>query len=139
MTAFPSLVIGTVKSQTYPCREGEIIYCGLVHLTKPDEKSVKCWDHPATLQECLNSAKGFDPALITLLEKGTDIKVYNQIFRPSVPSFAKGKAVLLGDSTHFMLQVHGQGTSASIEYTAALGVLPNGVISPGMKARLGLF
>jgi salicylate hydroxylase len=125
--------------QTYPCRGGEMMYCGLVHLTNPDEKNIEGWDHPASLEDCLDSAKGFDPALIALLEKGMDIKVYNQMFRPSIALFVKGRAVLIGDSAHFMLPVHGQGASVSIEDAAALGVLLHRATSPETKARLRLF
>ena len=125
--------------QSYPCRGGELMYCGLVHLTKPDEKNIEGWDYPATLEDCLSSAAGFDPALIALLEKGTDIKVYNQMFRASIPSFVKGKAVLVGDSAHFMLPVHGQGASVSIEDAAALGVLLEGISPAELEGRLALF
>jgi salicylate hydroxylase len=127
--------------QTYPCRSGTTMYCGLVHLTKPDEKNIEGWNHPATVADCLSSAKDFDPALLALLQKGTDIKVYNQCFRPSIPSFVQGKAVLIGDAAHFMLPVHGQGASVSIEDAAALGVLLRGM--QGKRAevekRLSLF
>ena len=130
--------------QTYPCRGGETMYCGLVHLTKPDEKNIEGWNHPATVADCLSSAKDFHPSLTALLEKGSDIKVYNQCFRPSIPSFVQGKAVLIGDSAHFMLPVHGQGASVSIEDAAALGVLCEGVVAESAAAmvveeRLGLF
>ena len=131
--------------QTYPCRGGETMYCGLVHLTKPDEKNIQGWNHPATVADCLNSAKGFHPSLIALLEKGADIKVYNQCFRPSIPSFVQGKAVLIGDSAHFMLPVHGQGASVSIEDAAALGVFLEGAVAENtataavVEERLGLF
>lgn len=129
--------------QTYPCRSGEVMYCGLVHLTKPNEKEISGWNHPATLEDCLDSAKGFDPALIALLEKvketGTDIKVYNQCFRPSLSSFVNGKAALIGDAAHFMLPVHGQGASVSIEDAAALGVLLQGASTSKTEERLALF
>lgn len=128
--------------QTYPCRSGTLMYCGLVHLTKTDEKNIEGWNHPATVADCLSSAKDFDPALISLLRKGTDIKVYNQCFRPSIPTFIHGKAVLIGDAAHFMLPVHGQGASVSIEDAAALGVmLQQGSSGDGVdvEKRLGLF
>jgi salicylate hydroxylase len=123
--------------QTYPCRSGSLMYCGLVHLTKPDEKNIEGWNHPATVADCLSSAKDFDPALITLLQKGTDIKVYNQCFRPSIPSFVQGRTVLIGDAAHFMLPVHGQGASVSIEDAAALGVLLGG--ASDAEKQLALF
>ena len=125
--------------QTYPCRGRELMYCGLAHLTKPNEKNIEGWNSPASREDCLNSAAGFHPTLIALLEKGTDIKVYNQMFRPSIPLFVKGRAVLLGDSAHFMLPVHGQGASVSIEDAAGLGVLLEGVSAAELEERLRLF
>jgi salicylate hydroxylase len=116
-----------------------VMYWGLVHLTKPEEKNIEGWDHPASLEDCLNFAKGFDPALVALLEKGTDIRVYNQMFRPSIASFVKGRSVLIGDSAHFMLPVHGQGASVSIEDAAALGVLLYRCTFPELNRRLKLF
>jgi hypothetical protein len=78
--------------QTYPYRGEEVMYCGLLHLTKPNERNIEGWDHPASLEDCLNSAEGFDPALVALLGKGTGIKVHNQMFTPLIASFVKGRA-----------------------------------------------
>ena len=125
---------------TYPCRGGELLYCALVHPTKPKEKGLEGWDSPAEYQDVVSDAAGFHPSVQTICKDATDVKVYTQMWRDPLDHFTKGRAVLVGDAGHLMLPTHGQGASMAIEEAMALEVLfPTKLSSEGVKSRLENF
>lgn len=125
---------------TYPCRGGSLIYCALLHPTKEKERELEGWSTPAEYQDVLSDAQGFHPAVKAICEDATDVKVYNQMYRNPLPTFVKGKTVLMGDAGHLMLPTHGQGASMAMEDAAALEVLFSKVPSVAeVESRLKLF
>ena len=123
----------------YPCRRGELLYCALLHPTKPKEKELEGWSTPAEYQDVLSDLDGFHPSIKTICEGATDVKVYNQMYRNPLPTFAKGKAVLIGDAAHLMMPTHGQGASMAMEDAAALEALFVGATPSAVASRLDLF
>jgi salicylate hydroxylase len=124
---------------TYPCRRGELLYCALLHPTKPKEKDLESWSNPAEYQDVIADAQGFHPSVKAICEGAADVKVYNQMYRNPIETFVKGRAVLVGDAAHLMLPTHGQGASSAIEDAMALEVLLSGVASERVVERLQLF
>jgi salicylate hydroxylase len=114
---------------TYPCRGGSLLYCALLHPTKPKEKELEGWSTPADYQDVIADSQGFHPAVKAICEGADDVRVYNQMYRNPLPTFVNGKAVLIGDAGHLMLPTHGQGASMAMEDAAALGVLLESVSS----------
>lgn len=114
---------------TYPCRGGELLYCALLHPTKPKERELEGWSNPAEYQDVISDAGGFHPAVKAICEGATDVKVYNQMYRNPLPTFVKGKTVLIGDAAHLMLPTHGQGAAMAMEDALALEVLFSNIFS----------
>ena len=85
---------------TYPCRANTLLYCALVHPTKPKEKGLEGWDSPADYSDVISDAQGFHPAVQAICENATDVKVYTQMWRDPLPNFSNGRAVLIGDAAH---------------------------------------
>jgi len=123
---------------TYPCRGGQLLYVALLHPTKPNEKSAiqaheargEAWNAPADVQDVLSSAEGFHPAIRTICEDASDVKVYTNMWRDPIETFTSARAVLIGDCGHLMLQTHGQGACMALEDAMALEVLFDGVDNP---------
>ena len=125
---------------TYPCRGSSLLYCALVHPTKPKEKELEGWDSPADYQDVISDAQGFHPAVQAICEGAKDVKVYTQMWRDPLPNFSKGRAVLTGDAAHLMFPTHGQGASQAIEDAAALEILFPASTSPAdVPDRLAMF
>lgn len=125
---------------TYPVRNGELLYSALVHPTKPKEKGLKGWDSPADAQDVIADAQGFHPDVQAICKDATDVKVYTQMWRDPLERLARGRAVLVGDAGHLMLPTHGQGAAMAIEDAMALEVLFEGVTSEGeVASRLKTF
>lgn len=125
---------------TYPCRNAELLYCALVHPTKPKEKGIEGWDSPADYKDVIADAQGFHPSVTAICENATDVKVYTQMWRDPIERFSKGKAILIGDAGHLMLPTHGQGASMALEDAMALEVLFKSITSANDGgSRVALF
>lgn len=117
---------------TYPCRNGELLYAALVHPTKPKEKGLEGWDSPAEYSDVLADAQGFHPDVQAICEGASDVKVYTQMWRDPIERFTNGKAIIIGDAAHLCLPTHGQGASMALEDAVAMEVLFRGI--DGQKA-----
>ncbi|QSZ29965.1 hypothetical protein DSL72_004483 [Monilinia vaccinii-corymbosi] len=107
----------------YPCRENKILN---VAFTCPDREELKAtegWHNTVPNEIFLDELKGFHPSLRHLLAKGKDVRLWKLLSRAPLPTWHRGKLVIIGDAAHPMLPFQGQGGAQAIEDGCALGIL----------------
>lgn len=115
---------------TYPNRGGSVLYCGLLHPTKPSEKELDGWTSSANPEDIISAVGEFHPTIQAICRDASDVKVYNSMFRAPIEFCGKDKAILIGDAAHLMLPTHAQGACMALEDAAALEVLFANVSDP---------
>jgi salicylate hydroxylase len=130
---------------TYTCRSGKILNNAVVHNTSVDAGTEQdAWHSPASTEQVLAMLKNFHPAArkIVTMANEDGIKVHQLFKRPPLASFARGRAVVVGDAAHVMMPTHAAGGAMAIESAATLEVLftgVNGADGKEMEERLRLF
>jgi salicylate hydroxylase len=127
-------VLGNRRMVWYPCRNGTLQNCAMIHADERYSTSVEDWNAEASKEDLLNTYKAFHPALVELCNQADDIRLWPLLFRRPNATWTKGKAILIGDAAHPMLPHQGQGGAQGLEDGAALGVLlshiPAGASAP---------
>ena len=108
----------------YPVRSGQLLnYVGFVPTRN---KTIESWSAIGDLDELAASFDGWDPRVSQLLEIVETCFWWGLYDRRPLPSWTKGRLVLLGDAAHAMLPHLGQGANQAIEDGVALAVLLEG-------------
>ena len=123
--AVTSMVVGNDKRVIMgPGRGGELF--GIVALV-PDEmmheeSSSDSWVKPGSKQEVQEAFKDFAPWLSAIFDRAPadQIGLWQLRDLDPLPTWVRGRAVLIGDAAHAMLPTQGQGASQSIEDAEAL-------------------
>ncbi|KAM3419820.1 hypothetical protein BST61_g3151 [Cercospora zeina] len=105
----------------YPAENGKIFAINGTHPAHND--SAAEWNKPADIAEIQAKFQDFDPALQGVLAKAQDCcKSWALAEVPRLPRWTSksGKAVLIGDAAHGMLQFLAQGAAMATEDAAAL-------------------
>lgn len=120
---------------TYGCRSSTMVYCGVMHLSKPNEKDLDGWTSLATVEDLMSVVEDFHPAVQAICRGANDLKVYTSMWRDPIKTFSKGKAVFVGDACHLMTANHAQGACQALEDAMALEVLFTNVSKPDEVQR----
>lgn len=128
----------------YPVRDNTETNYGMYSRTTSNEQITeqvarfKC-DRDSLRREL----EGFHPDIEKLADKTSEIlPVWKLAERPPLPTWYKGRLVVLGDASHPMLPNQGQGAGMCIEDAGALGVLfseMEGKSEANVMQRLRLF
>lgn len=105
-----------------PGRGGEML--GLVGMV-PDGKmnedsSTKSWTSEGSVEELSKMYEDFPVWLGKIFEQAPDIALWQLRDIDPLPTWIKGRAIIIGDAAHAMLPTQGQGASQSIEDAEAL-------------------
>ncbi|KAL0466021.1 hypothetical protein QR685DRAFT_575644 [Neurospora intermedia] len=125
---------------SYPCRGGEVWNCvGMFHDDELEGATKEDWQTPVDKSHLLQSFADFHPSLQAVLNKASEVKRWPLLYRGPVPTWTKGKMVIIGDAAHPMLPHQGQGGAQGIEDGIALGISLSGATSEDIQERLAIF
>ncbi|CUS15817.1 unnamed protein product [Tuber aestivum] len=126
----------------YPCRYNLLLNFVCCHLDTKNYSQEEDWGQDANKAEMLDMFRDFCPPMIALLSKApaNEIKRWQLLDLPALPTWVKGNVALMGDAAHPFLPYHGQGGAQAIEDGVALAaVLPLGTKKEDVADRLKLY
>ncbi|KAI9642163.1 hypothetical protein NHQ30_008965 [Ciborinia camelliae] len=107
----------------YPCREYVLFSHLLLQAARAERFTIPGWNITVPKETFINELDDFHPALRTLLAKAKDVRLWKLLFRAPLPTWHRGKLVIIGDAAHPMLPYQGQAGAQAIEDGCALGTL----------------
>ncbi|SPO06393.1 related to salicylate 1-monooxygenase [Cephalotrichum gorgonifer] len=126
----------------YPCCNNTMMNFVAIHPSELSGHKGEGWDIDGSKEILFEIFKDFGPAVRALLELAdrTELKLWTLLDMAELPSWVKGKLVLVGDAAHPFLPYQGQGGSIAIEDVASLCVLlRKGVTKKEIPERLALY
>ncbi|KAL2811461.1 putative salicylate hydroxylase [Aspergillus granulosus] len=127
----------------YPCADNTVQnFVGIHADLGKDGLEKEDWDRDATVDDLLAQYYDFHPTIIAILKKATSVKRWPLLYRDPIPTWTRGRLVLIGDAAHPMLPHQGQAGAQAIEDAGALSEVFKGRAKPTSKeieSRLALF
>ncbi|KAM3067751.1 hypothetical protein ACMFMG_011487 [Clarireedia jacksonii] len=120
---FGNFIMGKTRVVWYPCRGNEILNMVLMCPDIENLNSTEGWNIPVDKSVFLNETRGFHHSLRALFNKAPDVKLWKLLFRAPLPTWHKGRLVVIGDAAHPMLPYQGQAGAQAIEDGCVLGLL----------------
>jgi salicylate hydroxylase len=106
---------------SYPLRGGQLM--NLIGLVQSGTWEEEGWTTPATKEEFARAFEGFEPDLLTLIDRIPEGEVFKWGLRDREPlqHWTVGRVTMLGDAAHPMTPFLGQGACMAIEDGLILG------------------
>ncbi|GAA6018942.1 hypothetical protein JCM10207_009208 [Rhodosporidiobolus poonsookiae] len=138
-TGFCTFMAADRRLVAYPCRGAQ--YLNIVAIVPDSEakESKEAWHVSGDMGELLASFSEFCDDAKEILRRATTCALWQLREQDPLPTWTKGKVILIGDAAHAMLPHQGQGGGQAVEDAEALTVvLPPGTSPADVPARLEL-
>lgn len=89
--------------------------------------------------QALEAFKGWHPAVTEMIAAVPHHRLWGLFVVRPLPSWRRGRAVLLGDAAHAMVPHHGQGANTTVEDAITLAELLAGAAADGLDATLAQY
>ncbi|KAL8288154.1 hypothetical protein RB597_000310 [Gaeumannomyces tritici] len=125
---------------SYTCRNHEVYnFVALFHRDDVSSQQKEDWHAAVSRDQVVQTFSDFHPSLLKLFAKATEFKQWPLLYRAPLPTWSKGRMLLVGDAAHPMLPFQGQGGAQAIEDGVALGIAMVGAAPESVGARLAVF
>ncbi|MGB3485791.1 MAG: FAD-dependent monooxygenase [Mycobacterium sp.] len=124
----------------FPIEPGGKSLTFLAAVEEPTEWTPNVWRVPAAPEEALAAYEDWHPAVTEMIRAAAPVERWALFRMEPLPTWSRGRVVLIGDAAHTMLPHHGQGANLSIEDAYVLSSLlaAGGSIEKQLTAYEGL-
>ncbi|KAF7561127.1 hypothetical protein G7046_g3003 [Stylonectria norvegica] len=125
----------------YPCRDNTMHNFVVIYYDDDLKDGVKeDWQHSVDVSEVLEKFSDFNPRLLKVVSKATEVRKWPLLYRPPVSTWHKGRMALAGDAAHPMLPHQAQAGAQGLEDGLVLGIVLQGANTPeDIEERLKLY
>ncbi|KAF5856555.1 hypothetical protein ETB97_007206 [Aspergillus alliaceus] len=121
----------------YALRNYEYMNFACVFPTLQDKGDVLgSWYADGDREEMLNTFNDFYDPVRTVLSMATEVKVWELQDMDPLPTWHRGRAILIGDAAHAMTPMQGQGANMAVEDADSLRLLRPGLSHEQIEAVL---
>ncbi|KPM36934.1 hypothetical protein AK830_g9635 [Neonectria ditissima] len=121
----------------YPFRHFEYMNLACNFPTRPNRRSAaESWYAEADRGELLDIFGDFGEVIVKLLRVADDLKTWDLQDLDPLPTFTKGRAILIGDAAHAMSVLQGQGANMAVEDAESFRLLTSGITKDEVPAVL---